>query len=113
MNIIGTLGNSVFQNIGYLVVLCIFVLRLYEGKDLIAADSMAIRSMVFQLFFFTNKLLYMGIVNGYNLLAIIERASSIFSMEEFKMDRSIKSDKEQSIVRLENASYTYGYKLNN
>ena len=58
INIVGSLGFSVFQNVGLVGVLIIFLPKWYMGEKLDLGDSFALLAMIYYLFFSVNGLTY-------------------------------------------------------
>jgi hypothetical protein len=61
INIINTLSSSVFQNVGLIAVLLIFIPKWYRHETLEMARSMGLLAVVFYLFFGVNNFAYMGL----------------------------------------------------
>jgi ABC-type bacteriocin/lantibiotic exporter with double-glycine peptidase domain len=58
LNLIGSLGFSLFQNVGLLAILAIFLPKWYMGEKLALGDSFALVAMIYYLFFSVNGLTY-------------------------------------------------------
>jgi len=83
INVVGTLGSSVFQNFGLIAVMIILVSEWKKGIILDNGKSVAMLSMIYLVFFSVNILFYFGLTNLQNFLAIVRRLSSVFEMQEF------------------------------
>ena len=81
-NIVNSFGTSFFQNFGLVAVMAIFVPEWYQGRLLKLETSVSMLSMIYFVFFSVNVLTYFALTNVQNFLAILERLSTVFAMEE-------------------------------
>lgn len=58
LNFVGSLGFSVFQNMGLIGALCIFLPMWFRGEQLKVGDSFTILAMLYYLFFNINSMTY-------------------------------------------------------
>jgi len=58
LNLIGSLGFSVFQNVGLLAILAIFVAKWFLGEKLDVGDGFTLLAMIYYLFFSVNSMTY-------------------------------------------------------
>jgi len=63
LNIIQSLSNSIFQNMGLIVVLIILLSEWKAGNEIKNSVAVAMLSMIYYVFFAVNTILYMGLVN--------------------------------------------------
>ncbi len=87
LNLIGSLGFSLFQNVGLLAILAIFLPKWYMGEKLDLGDSFALVAMIYYLFFSVNGLTYYSMQTMQQACAVIYRLSEVFRMEEHKRTR--------------------------
>ena len=83
LNIISSLGASVFQNMGLVAVFIILLSEWYQEKEIKNEIAVSMLSMIYFIFFSVNTLTYFALTNVMNFLAILLRLSSVFKMEEF------------------------------
>lgn len=88
LNLIGSLGFSLFQNVGLIGILAIFLPKWYMGEEIKLGDSFALLAMIYYLFFSVNSLTYYSMNTMNQALAVIYRLSEVFRMEEHKSERS-------------------------
>lgn len=55
---LGSLGFSLFQNVGLIGILAIFLPKWYMGEKIELGDSFALLAMIYYLFFSVNSLTY-------------------------------------------------------
>jgi ABC-type multidrug transport system fused ATPase/permease subunit len=62
LNMVSMIGFTLFQNIGLLAVLAIYVYQWQMGWKIELSESMALLAMIFLLFFSTNSMAYFGTI---------------------------------------------------
>ena len=110
-NIVSTLGNTVFQNVGLLAVYCIIVHQWQKGKELKMADVMSLLSMIYLIFFSVNIQAYFGMINFKSYLAVLERLSTVFSMEEYESSRDTDVKPEDVSIEVKNGGFSWGFRV--
>jgi ABC-type bacteriocin/lantibiotic exporter with double-glycine peptidase domain len=75
LNIIGTMGFTVFQNFGLIAAVLIFVPMWYQGKLITEELAFSLLAMLYFLFTSVNLFFFMGYTTLMQLLAIIQRVS--------------------------------------
>jgi len=87
--IIGLLGVSLFENVGLLVLALIVLPQWKQGEYLDEASTISLMAMLFYIFLSVNSLVYYALSTLQQFLAIIERLSQVFELEEFTQHRKI------------------------
>ena len=77
------LGISVFQNAGFAVIITIVVGLYRSGEKLDEATSMSLLAMLFYMFISVNMLFFYGLCTLVAFLAILQRISLLFTLDEF------------------------------
>jgi hypothetical protein len=72
---------------GLVAVLAILIPQWYQGKYLSTDTSISMLSMVYFVFFSVNVLTYFALTNLQNFLAILQRLSTVFDLEEHEQSR--------------------------
>lgn len=80
LNLVSSLGNSIFSNMGLLAVFVILYSEWNKGKLLSNETAVTVLAMVYFVFFAINTILYMGLTNVFNFLAILERMSTVMGL---------------------------------
>ena len=83
LNLIGSLSFNIFQNIGLIGVLCIFLPKWFMSEELSLSDSFTLLAMVYYLFFCVNSLTYSSISTMSQASAIVQKLSEVLRMDEF------------------------------
>ena len=82
LNLVGSLGFSIFQNAGFIGVLIIFTSQWYIGEALELSDSFALLALIYYLFFNINSMT-VYLMNSYcQSYECIHRLSEVFRMKE-------------------------------
>lgn len=76
------LGFSLFQNVGMIGVLCIFLPKWFEGEKLDLGDSFTVLAIIYYLFFNVNSMAYYALTTLNQASAVTNRLSEVFRMEE-------------------------------
>ena len=92
-------------------VLLIFTLQWYRGEQLSMGQSFALVAMVYNIFMQVNAMAYAGLMTWSQVLAVLERLSEVFAMEERTQEREEFVERDQVQVRLNDASYTWGFRV--
>jgi len=82
MSVVSTLGMSVFQSSGLLIILAVFIPKWKDGEYLEEGDSFALLSVIYILSFSSNSITYYGMVYLQTLLAIAKRLGTVFALHE-------------------------------
>jgi hypothetical protein len=109
VNLVQSLGNSVFQNVGLIAILVILVMDWSEGKVLENDKVVALVSMIYLIFFSLNTLVYFALTNVQNFLGVLFRLSQVFELEEHEMKR-ITNEKEP-VCEVKDGSFSWGFKV--
>ena len=110
LNLIGSLGFSLFQNVGLIGILCIFLPKWHMGEEIKLGDSFALVAMIYYLFFSVNSLTYYSMNTINQALAVIYRLSEVLRLEEHSSERS-EPVQGQPNVQLENMEYAWGFRI--
>mgnify|MGYP001626686794 CR=1 FL=1 len=111
LNLIGSLGFSLFQNVGLLAILAIFLPKWYMGEKLDLGDSFALVAMIYYLFFSVNGLTYYSMQTMQQACAVIYRLSEVFRMEEHKRTREEKVVDGEPVIKLDKMEYAWGFRV--
>ena len=111
LNLVGSMGFSLFQNIGLLAVLAIFLPKWYLGEQLELGDSFALVAMIYYLFFSVNGLTYYSMTTIQQALAVAGRLSEVFRMEEYKRSREEQCVSGQPVIKLDKMDYAWGFRV--
>lgn len=106
-----TLGSSFFQQFGLIVVLLVLLPEWFQEKPLRTSDILSIMSMIYFIFFQVNVLTFMGISSIKTFLAVLERISSVFAMEEYKTVREKDVDADSVIVEVKDSAFSWGFRV--
>lgn len=104
------MGVSVYQNGGLIVIIAIMTGLYYSEQKLDEAISMALLAMVFFIFLSVNMMFYYSMTTLLSFLAIVNRISSIFEMEEYASDRSLEGG-DKSLIKLEDCDFSWGFRV--
>jgi len=110
LNLVGSLGLSVFQNMGLVAVLLIFLPKWYMGEEIREEESFALLAMIYFVFFSVNSFTYMGMTTIQQFLVIVKRLSDIFMMDDFTIDRNEEVEYKDVGIKIENGEYAWGFK---
>lgn len=106
------MGFSVFQNVGLLAILGIFLPKWFMGEKLDIGDGFTLLAMLYYLFFSVNSMTYYSMNTINQALAVIYRLSEVFRMEEHKKSQSLgRAEGDEPAVKLVNAEYVWGYRI--
>ena len=106
-----SLGNVAFPSVGLIAVLVIFIVKWFKGDELIPEDSLSILSILWLLFFASNLLAYFAAISVSTFLSIVRRLGSIFEMDEFTSERQSKVNPEDTMIKIKDASFSWGFKV--
>lgn len=67
--------------------------------------------MIYFIFFQINILTFFGISSIKTFLAVLERISSVFAMEEYKSERETDVDFENVVVEVKNSAFSWGFRV--
>ena len=87
MDLLQSLGTSLFQNFGTLAILIIILSEWYRGEALKTEVVMSALAMVYVLFFQVNTTAYYGLTNLQAFLAILRRLAGVLALEECEYER--------------------------
>ena len=108
---VGQLGFSFFQNGGLLVAMLIFAVQWGRGDYLEEGQSVVVMALVFYIFLTSGSFVFFALVTLKGFLGTIDRMASVFEMEEFVQKRNINVAKEDALVKIEAADFTWGFKM--
>lgn len=111
MDLIMSMGTSLFQNIGTVAILIIILCEWGNGQQLETEVIMSALAMVYVLFFQVNTTAYYGLNNLYAFLAILQRLASVLALEECEYKKDTQVAKEDVTIELNNASYGWGFRI--
>jgi ATP-binding cassette, subfamily C (CFTR/MRP), member 4 len=107
LNLVSSLGNSIFSNMGLLAVFVILYSEWNKARLLSNEDAVTVLAMVYFVFFAINTILYMGLTNVFNFLAIMQRMSTVMGLSDVQINRDTSQPSEKSEVRVEQASFSW------
>ena len=110
LNLIGSLGFSVFQNVGMLGILAIFLPKWYMGEKIDMGDGFVLLALLYYLFFSVNSLTYYALTTINQALAVTYRLSEVFRMEEQKLTRQ-PAEQDKPAIQLEKMEYAWGFRV--
>ncbi|MFN9900539.1 MAG: hypothetical protein ACK55Z_17500 [bacterium] len=68
-------------------------------------------SVIYLIFFSINILTYFGMTSVKNFMAILDRLSLIFEMEEYKRNRQTECDPKDVSIQVNNCSFSWGFRV--
>ena len=108
---IGSIGFSLYQNMGLVGILCIFVPKWSLGEKMSLGDSFMLLTMLYYLFFNVNSLTYTSMTTITQAKAVIYRLSEVFKMEEYHTSRQKSVDQDKPAITIENGQYSWGFRI--
>lgn len=108
---IASLGPSVFQQMGLVIILIITITEWAKGQELKMEAVVPVLATVFLLFNSTNFFMYFGVVTIVQFLAILDRLASIFEMEEYRSNRDVTAEEDQIGIEAVDADFSWGFKV--
>ena len=109
LNLIGSLGFNIYQNVGLIGVLCIFLPKWFMGEELLLGDSFTLLAMIYYLFFNVNSLTYYSMSTYNQASAVIYRLSEVFRMEEHERTRDENLIDGGTAINIKDAEYAWGF----
>ena len=94
--------------------LCFFTILMMDWRQGIELKNevyVSILAVVLFLFMSVNMMTYFAVTNLQNFLAILERLSEVFEMEEFELIRITSTDEKDVCIKLKDASFAWGYRV--
>ena len=110
-NLISSLGFSVFQNMGFTVVLLIFLPMWAQGQEIKAELAFSILAMIFFLFYSITSMTLFTLQNMSLLVVMFKRLGDVFRMEEYKKLRDESVTTEDVLLRIENGAFSWGFRV--
>ena len=110
-NFVGGLGFSLFQNVGMIGVLCVFLPKWYQGEELDLGDSFTVLAIIYYLFFSVNSLAYYALTTLNQASAVINRLSEVFCMEEYVSTREEQVNLNEPAIHIEQGEYAWGFRI--
>lgn len=104
------MGVSVYQNGGLIVIIAIMAGLYHSEQKLDEAISMSLLAMVFFIFLSVNMMFYYSMTTLLAFLAIVNRISSIFEMEEYASERSLEGG-DKAMIKFENCDFSWGFRV--
>lgn len=109
LNLIGSLGFNVFQNMGLVGILCIFLPKWFAGEDLHMTDSFTLLAIVYYLFFNVNGLTYQSYSSMCRFFDMLGRFSEVLGMEEINQQRKECILDSEPAICIKDGQYTWGF----
>jgi hypothetical protein len=81
-SVMGSMGFSVFNNAGFVVIVIIYVQKWYAGEHVDSEEAFSMLAMVFYLFIAVNMMLLFAFSTVNQLQVLFERLGDVFRMEE-------------------------------
>lgn len=75
------------------------------------ADVLSIMSMIYFIFFQINVLTFMAINSIKTFMAVLDRISSVFAMEEYESERVRDVSPEDVLVEVKDAAFSWGFRV--
>ena len=111
LNMVGSLGFSIYQNVGLIGVLIILLSKWYNGELLNLGDSFTLVALIYYLFFSVNSMTYYT-MNTINMsLAVIYRLSEVFRMEEHSNTRRDHVVQGEPAIDIIKGEYAWGFRV--
>jgi hypothetical protein len=104
------MGISVYQNGGFFVIILIMLGMYHTEQKLDEAISMSLLAMVFFIFLSVNMMFYYSMTTLLAFLAIVNRISSIFAMEEYESERKLEGG-DKAMIKFENCDFSWGFRV--
>ena len=82
VNILATMGTTVFLNMGLIAILVILMIDWLQGKKFETEVVISTMALVYFVFMAINVIFYFALTNCLNFLVVLFRLSQIFEMEE-------------------------------
>ena len=111
LNIVGGLGFSLFQNVGMIGILCIFLPQWFLGQELNMGDSFTLLAIIYYLFFSVNSLAFYAMTTVNQASAVINRISEVFSMEEHLSSREDQIRPNEPAIEIRQGEYAWGFRV--
>lgn len=109
---ISSLGRTLFNNLSLIAIFFVFYRKWLNDESIDLQYSFSLLALVFFVFLIVNNLTFLAINNFFQFLAILERMSTVFGLEEFKSDRLLTVDQNNEVkISINDADYTWGYKV--
>lgn len=99
-NIVQSFGTSFFQNMGLVAVFIILLSEWAQEKVLETDRIISMLAMIYFVFFSINVTFYFGLTNVQNFLAILQRLSTVFNMEEYKSIRDTNVERKDVMIKI-------------
>lgn len=107
-NLLSNLNFTVFQNIGLVAVLCIFLPLWFNGERIDLGDGFTLLALIYYLFFSVNSTTLFSFNNAARFLATVARTSEILSLEELAPKNNAEVDPGCPIVQIADGEYSWG-----
>ena len=110
-NMVGSLGYSLFQNMGLVAVLCVFLPRWAQGKLINQASAFSLLAMIYYLFMAVTSLTLYAMTTVMQLQVLMHRLGEVFRMEEFKKERIENVPYDEVCVQMQNSAFSWGFRV--
>ena len=108
---LGSLGLSLFQNIGLVVLLAIVIPKWNNGELLEEEVLIPLMAMVFYLFISVNAMAYYSLTTYQQFGAIVERLGHVMGMEEHEFSNTVSQNVKDPKIDLTGANFSWGYEI--
>jgi len=108
---VGSLGYSLFQNMGLVAVLCVFLPQWARGEQISASAAFSLLAMIYYLFMSVTSLTLYAMSTVQQLRVLMHRLGDVFRMEEFKKERVENVPHEEVCVTLDNSAFSWGFRV--
>lgn len=68
-------------------------------------------SVIYLIFFSINILTYFGMTNVKNFMAILDRLSKIFEMEEYRRQRQTSCEPKDVSIEMNQCAFSWGFRV--
>ena len=109
LNLIGSLGFNIFQNIGLIGILCIFLPKWFMSEELVLSDSFTLLAMVYYLFFCVNSLTHQSISTMCSASQVMSHVSELLQMEEHEKTHGEQIVDGEPVIDIKSGEYSWGF----
>lgn len=68
-------------------------------------------AMIYFVFFSINVTFYFGLTNVQNFLAILQRLSTVFNMEEYQSILDTNVEEKDVMIKIKDGAYSWGFRV--
>lgn len=110
-NMVSSLGYSLFQNMGLVAVLCVFLPSWAKGERISSASAFSLLAMIYYLFMSVTSLMLYAMTTSMQVIVLMQRLGEVFRMEEFKKERIEDVTYDEVEVKLMESAFSWGFRV--